>query len=120
MERVFPAEPAILLCLHSVRMVSFFFGCIVVALFALRTFQSDLSTHFRTSVPYYFFATQKKDLTPCPNTITYGRYGVKCFFKKRKLSVRFAPADLSCLGIIFPLYFCHYHRKATAFSLPLM
>ena len=50
MQRVFLAKSTILLCFHSVRMVLLIFGHVVIALLALCTFQSYLSTHLVTSV----------------------------------------------------------------------
>ena len=44
------AKFTVLLSLHSVRMVLLVFGHVVVALLALCTFQSNLSTHLVTSV----------------------------------------------------------------------
>ena len=50
MESMLSAEPTILLCFHSVRMVSLLFGRVVVTLLALGALQSDLCTHLVTSV----------------------------------------------------------------------
>ena len=69
MESMFPAEPTILLCFHSVRMVSFLFGRVVVALFALCTLQSDLCTHLVTSV--LFLSIKKR-----PETLVADKYSI--------------------------------------------
>ena len=63
-QRMLPAEPAVLLDFHSLGMVLLLLGSIVVTLLALGAGQCDFCTHFATSTcsldsPSYFARLKK-------------------------------------------------------------